>query len=228
MMERHTFRVTTSLNFWDIQNFPPGAHTAGLIPLEAGTLGRVPRLPANYEDQAMTRPRQFVLAELLVHTNTGLVLCPGPGPAGTITVPLNNIEIGPIIRGPPRVVSSLLLHHPTLGPQGSHGSSPLRRFLETFYSSFATLETQKALADVGVCQSLTRIIVDDNKRSALVKTFLNGKILHGSFLAWFSNLTKGWLCVAPLTCSRMVDLDSTKFTTNVNTFASTTPTLRSS
>ncbi|RBQ73882.1 hypothetical protein FVER14953_20403 [Fusarium verticillioides] len=175
-----TFEVVRPLSPGEAQRITRESQgeVKGLYPVREGLVGYIPDIEVNFETPGSPPSKvlkPFIWVQLLHYTAHGLTSVPDTIEAsGKCMVPKSHIRLGAMYAPNKKVVSELVLGHPTIRISGTHSSTPFRQWLESLYGSLASKENIDAMAELGIPERLTDMIANESKRATLVKEFLDG------------------------------------------------------
>ncbi|CVL10551.1 uncharacterized protein FPRN_12855 [Fusarium proliferatum] len=181
MMKLQAFEVIRPLSSEEAQQIiqQSQGEVKGLYPIHEGHVGYIPDIDINFEAPGSPGSKvlkPFIWVQLLHYTAShGLRSVPDTIAApGKCMVPKSHIRLGAMYTPNKKIVSELVMSHPTVRISGTHASSPFRQWLESFYGSLASKENLDAMKELGIPERLTDMVANESKRATLVKEFLDG------------------------------------------------------
>ncbi|KLO83719.1 Uncharacterized protein LW93_502 [Fusarium fujikuroi] len=187
-----TFKVIKPLESSEIKRIEKKslAGVIGLYPIDPRRhLGYIPDIAINFDisSSGEKRLKPYIWVQLMHYTEKGLAPVPDTyGAPGRCMVPSNHIQTGTWYNASKKIVSDLVLAHPTISVSGTHQDSPFKTWLQSFYGSLASKVNQDAMAALGIPERIVDMVGNGKKRATLVNEILNGMTFCGT-LDLFSN-----------------------------------------
>ncbi|KAF7547605.1 hypothetical protein G7046_g8956 [Stylonectria norvegica] len=179
------FKVTRSLNMFEISAMRKTPGVLHLCPLQVGQFGFIPRIQENFTGPDMQTLAPFVFVQLLEHTETGLRNATYTSlPEGRCQVPSNHIEVGAEARHPKLVTSDLVVGKTPIQVALNTTNSLLRTWLQSLFNSISSTATLAALTELGLPETVADVLQSSGRRATLIQEFLNG-MTHCGTLSLF-------------------------------------------